>query len=257
MPPKNVAGLLNNESNLRILEKLKVKAYYPRELAAEMKLSESFIVRRLKAMEEFDIVEGRWESEGGRKVKRYYLKDVTMQLGKDGLKVTTGAAPAKGGDGLKNGIVRFLIYLPALLVIFVGGFFHVAPIEAATFALFVWLIAIDATMYRQFHYKTFLAGGMLLAIAVVSGLIQLTLPYFHYDPSTQPSTLYGLIYAFIGLACLIDIVYFISFYQSEIRDMNLDKRGFVAGLHSKPLSAKLFYLPLVLRWQLNVYFGLV
>ena len=93
MPPKTIASLLNNESNLRILEKLKIKPYYPRELAAEMKLSEPFLVRRLKAMEEYDIVEGRWENEGGRKVKRYYVKDITMQLGKDGLKVTLPSKP--------------------------------------------------------------------------------------------------------------------------------------------------------------------
>jgi predicted transcriptional regulator len=45
-----------------------------------MGVSEPFIVRRLKAMEEHDIVEGRWETEGSRKVKRYYVKDVTLQL---------------------------------------------------------------------------------------------------------------------------------------------------------------------------------
>ncbi len=124
MPPKNVAGLLNNESNLRIIEKLKERAYYPRELAAEMKLSESFIVRRLKAMEEFDIVEGRWESENGRKVKRYYLKDVTMQLGKGGLEVTTGeaiqASQPKTTLTPEKELLKLLIWVPILLLIFGG-----------------------------------------------------------------------------------------------------------------------------------------
>ena len=53
VPSKNIAGILNNATNLRILEWLKEKPYYPRELAAEMKVSEQFVVRRLKAMEEY------------------------------------------------------------------------------------------------------------------------------------------------------------------------------------------------------------
>ena len=36
VPPKNIASILNNESNLRILEKLKERPFIPRELAAEM-----------------------------------------------------------------------------------------------------------------------------------------------------------------------------------------------------------------------------
>jgi DNA-binding HxlR family transcriptional regulator len=62
VPARDVARLLNNESNLKILDKLKTRPYYPRELAQEMELSEPFVVRRLKAMEAEDIVEGRWDT---------------------------------------------------------------------------------------------------------------------------------------------------------------------------------------------------
>ena len=105
MTAKNIANVLNNESNLRILEKLKERPFYPRELAAEMGLSEPFIVRRLKSMEAYDIVEGRWENEGSRKVKRYYIKDVTLQLGKSGLKVSSAEMPKKQGVNFKNDMI--------------------------------------------------------------------------------------------------------------------------------------------------------
>jgi predicted transcriptional regulator len=73
-----MARILNNGTNLRIIEKLKVKPFYPGDLASEMSLSEPFIVRRLKAMEECGIAEGKWETQGSRKVKRYYLKDIKL-----------------------------------------------------------------------------------------------------------------------------------------------------------------------------------
>ncbi len=72
---------------MRILGWLKAKPYYPRELAAAMNVSEQFIVRRLKAMEKHGIVEGKWENEGGHRVKRYYPKDITIQIGDEGLEV--------------------------------------------------------------------------------------------------------------------------------------------------------------------------
>ena len=93
MPSKNIASVLNNESNMRILGWLKTKPYYPRELAAAMNISEQFIVRRLKEMEEYGIVEGKWENEGGHRVKRYYPKDITLQIGNEGLEVTSDYDP--------------------------------------------------------------------------------------------------------------------------------------------------------------------
>jgi len=113
MPPKNIASVLNNESNLRILEKLKVCPHYPRELAAEMGVSEPFVVRRLKAMEEHGIVEGKWETEGSRKVKRYYVNDVTLQLGKGGLKVTTAEAPVKQEINIFKELAGTITRLPS------------------------------------------------------------------------------------------------------------------------------------------------
>ncbi len=93
VPSKNIASVLNNKSNMRILGWLKAKPYYPRELAAAMNVSEQFIVRSLKAMEEHGIVEGKWENESGHRVKRYYPKDITMQIGDEGLEVTSDYDP--------------------------------------------------------------------------------------------------------------------------------------------------------------------
>jgi DNA-binding HxlR family transcriptional regulator len=98
VPSKNIASVLNNESNMRILGWLKAKPYYPRELAAAMDVSEQFIVRRLKAMEEHGIVEGKWENEGGHRVKRYYPQDIILQIGDEGLEVTSDYDPKISPD---------------------------------------------------------------------------------------------------------------------------------------------------------------
>ena len=117
VPARDVARILNNESNLKILDKLKVRPYYPRELAQEMELSEPFVVRRLKAMEEEGIVEGRWETEGSRKVKRYYLMDVSIEYGKEGLKFSSEDIPVKPGIDMKKEVVGRLIKLPLIISI--------------------------------------------------------------------------------------------------------------------------------------------
>ena len=122
VPSKNIASILNNESNMRILGWLKTKPYYPRELAGKMNISEQFIVRRLKAMEEYGIVEGKWESEGGHRVKRYYPKDITMQIGDEGLEVMsdhdTKISPDKKWKYIKKELINALLmflWLPLVL----------------------------------------------------------------------------------------------------------------------------------------------
>ena len=79
-------------------------------------------------MEEYDIVEGRWENEGSRKVKRYYIKDVTLQLGKEGLKVTSAERPVKKqGVNFKNDMIARLLKLPLVLTICYRCIFSLSP----------------------------------------------------------------------------------------------------------------------------------
>lgn len=178
MPSKNIAGVLNNRSNLRILEELKTRPYYPRELAAEMKLSEPFVVRHLKAMEEHNIVEGRWETENGRKLKRYYVKDVKMQLGNDGLKVTSEEAPAKDSDiSLKKEAARLLIWLPVLAFIVCGVIFDIRVIIAISLFLVAWQLAVDVALYRRYPYKVLVSATFLLLIALISFFGSMTMQY--------------------------------------------------------------------------------
>lgn len=257
MPSKNIAAVLNNESNLRILDKLKQRPFYPRELSAEMGLSEPFIVRRLKAMEEYDIVEGRWESENGRKVKRYYVKDVTMQLGKDGLQVTSGEAPVKSGIDLRKELTKSLIYLPIIVFIACGYIFEQPIILGITCLLFAWQLAVNLAFYRTYRYNTMLTAALLLAAGVASTLILLGLHFYHFNLLIQPSEYIGLLFAGIGFVFFMTLIYHVRFSQAESRDLMADKKELMASLESSSLPVKVFYLPLVLRWKLNEYFGLV
>jgi hypothetical protein len=259
VPPKNVAGLLNNESNLRILEKLKGRAYYPRELAAEMKLSESFIVRRLKAMEEFDIVEGRWESEGGRKVKRYYLKDVTMQLGKGGLKVTSGdlaQVPPKNEISVQKEALRLLIMLPIFLLALYGSIASQAVLIVAVGLLFAWQIADNLAFYRNYRYHTLIIGAFILALFILSQALTLAMIFAHVDYVSQTHEYIGLMYAAWGIVLLGAFAYYIRFSMAEAPDLAANKRDFISGLDSASAAVKIFYLPMALRWKINEYFGL-
>jgi hypothetical protein len=259
--PKNIAGLLNNESNLRILEKLKVRAYYPRELAGEMKLNESFVVRRLKAMEECDIVEGRWESEGSRKVKRYYLKDVTMQLGKGGLEVTTGEAmtksAAKSEISLRKEALGLLIILPIFLLAIYGSVTSQPVLIVAVGLLFAWQIADNLAFYRNYRYSTLVVGAFILALCILSQAFILAMEFAHVDLISQTHEDIGLMYMAWGIIFLAAFAYYIRFSQVEARDLTADKKDFISGLDSASASVKIFYLPMVFRWKINEYFGLI
>ncbi|BAI61444.1 conserved hypothetical protein [Methanocella paludicola SANAE] len=253
MPAKNIASVLNNESNLRILEKLKVRPYYPRELAGEMGLSEPFIVRRLKAMEEHDIVEGRWETEGSRKVKRYYVKDVTLQLGKDGLKVTTSEVQAKQDINIFKELAGTLTRLPLILVLVCGVIFNIWYLMAIVAIIFVWNAAIDYAFYKDFRLKTPLLSMvvnmavalLLMGIIAVSGI------------SSVPAEIAATAMV-IGLAVLVLVVVYRSrFYQLEYSELIEDMVGLMARLEEAPLYVKAFYLPTAIRWKINEYFGLI
>jgi DNA-binding HxlR family transcriptional regulator len=257
VPSKNIANILNNESNLRILKKLKERPYYPRELAAGMKLSEPFIVRRLKAMEEYGIVEGRWETEGTRKVKRYYPLDITMQLGKDGLKVTSGEAPVRSNISLHKEAIKLLIWLPVLAFFVCGSIFNIPIIIATSLFLIIWQLAVDIALYRHYPYKTLVSASFLLIMALISFAGSMVMQYAHIDTLHQPRDDVGIAWGLIGAAFFIGLIYHVRFSQVEARDFISDKRDFIGELDSSSIPVKIFYIPFVLRWKVNEYFKLI
>lgn len=253
VPAKNVASVLNNESNLRILEKLKERPYYPRELAAEMGLSEPFIVRRLKAMEEHDIVEGRWDTEGTRKVKRYYVKDVTIRLGKDGLQVKTAEKPHTSGVDLKKDLIGRLIKLP-LAIMFVAGVIFNIPILLVVMSIFLaWYTAIYYANYGDFKYKTSLLSCMISGILAGFTLVLIALEQLSFNVPEYSLT----ILLVVSMIVIFLAIYQARYYQLEFDAMVEDLGEFVHGLDKAPLYKKLFYLPMVAKWKISEYFGLI
>ena len=255
MPPKTVAALLNNESNLRILEKLKARPYYPRELAAEMKLSEPFIVRRLKAMEECDLVQGRWETEGTRKVKRYYLKEVTMQLGRDGLEVKPGGASMPAHLSLTQEAMKFLNTYIFMILGFCGILLGQPAIVAAVSLIMVWQIAIDVALYRHHRYRVLAVEVIFIALSLV--------PFVYY---TSVMIGYGPIADLIESSVYIQLAWWIAFFLAFVSWIRFSvedaagwaqgKREFVSRLDDASVPVKLFYLLFALRWKISDYFGL-
>ena len=259
MPPKTIASLLNNESNLRILEKLKTKPYYPRELAAEMKLSEPFLVRRLKAMEEYDIVEGRWENEGSRKVKRYYVKDITMQLGKDGLKVTssTEVKTDSGDIDMRKELKRFLFRFPFILIMLYIIIFGDLMLLVVLLLYILWAVAINVAFYREYSHKNTLTAIIMITIGITSLAIMMGIKYARINLLIQSSETIGLIYMAVGLVFFMTFIYHIRFSQIEAKTLARDKRELVESLGSASVPKKIFYLPFVVRWKFGEYFGLL
>lgn len=254
MPPKNIASILNNESNLRILDKLKVKPYYPRELAAEMGLSEPFIVRRLKAMEEHDIVEGRWEAEGTRRVKRYYVKDVTLQLGKDGLKVTTTEMPVKKGIDIKKEMFGRLLKLPLLAVLVYGLVFNVPVLIGILFVIVVWYLLINIAYYLAYRFVTSLLSIIIYAVGtfVVGGML-----LADYLTLAVPPEAAAVSTALLAAVLVLVLVYQSRYYQLECDGLFKGTSDLISSLDDAPIYKKLFYLPVVIKWKVNEYFGLV
>jgi DNA-binding transcriptional ArsR family regulator len=254
VPPKNIASVLNNESNLRILEKLKVRPYYPRELAAEMGLSEPFVVRRLKAMEEHDIVEGRWEAEGTRKVKRYHAKDVRLQLGKDGLKVTTAEIPVKTGINLKNEMYGRLLRLPLLAIFAYGILFNVPILIGIMLVLIFWYLLINIAYYLEYRFTTSMLSTAIYALGtlVLAGML-----FADYLSVAVPAEAVAVVTALFAVALVLVLVYQSRYYQLEYEGMFSCSRELVSGLGGAPVLKKIFYLPVVIKWKINEYFGLV
>jgi DNA-binding transcriptional ArsR family regulator len=251
VPAKDVARLLNNESNLKILDKLKVRPYYPRELAKEMSLSEPFVVRRLKAMEEEGIVEGRWETEGSRKVKRYYLMDVTIGYGKDGLQVSSEEIPAPAGIDMKKELAGRLLKLPLVIIFVIGIVFNIQIIIWTMMVFILWYLGITVGFWLRCRFNT-----TLLSIPVcITGII--TLITIMAGDSFDLEVPVALLMTLVAVVLAFVLLYQARYYQLEMNDLIRENRIFVKSLEMGSWPVKIFYLPLVLRWKLCEYFGLV
>jgi DNA-binding transcriptional ArsR family regulator len=255
VPPKSVAGVLNNESNLRILEKLKGRPYYPRELAAEMKLSEPFVVRRLKAMEEYDIVEGRWETEGGRKVKRYYVKDVTMQLGKGGLEVRSAEASKPVRLSLSQEVMKILNTYIVMILGFCGVLLNQPVIVIVVCLLMVWQMAIDIALYRHYHYRVLIAETILMAVSLVA-FVYFVAAMVSYSPIAGPIESSGYFQLAWWISFFLAFIFWLRFSVEDAGNWTEDKRDFVSRLDDASVPVKLFYLFFVMRWKISEYFRL-
>ncbi|OPY30245.1 MAG: hypothetical protein A4E28_00360 [Methanocella sp. PtaU1.Bin125] len=254
MPARDVARILNNESNLKILDKLKARPYYPRELAGEMALSEPFVVRRLKAMEEEGLVEGRWETEGSRKVKRYYLMDVKIEYGREGLKVTSEeipAPPAAPGIDMKKELVGRLIKLP-LIIIFVAGILLDIPIIIGAMLVFMtWYTLVIAGVYRRFRFKTHLLS---IPVYGINTLVLVSLLLGNLFLVDVPL---GAVLGVLAVVLIYIMLFQARYYQIELENITQTYRRFVSELEDAPLATKLLYLPIVVRWKISEYFHLV
>jgi DNA-binding transcriptional ArsR family regulator len=256
VPARDVARILNNESNLKILDKLKSRPYYPRELAQEMELSEPFVVRRLKAMEGEDIVEGRWETEGSRKVKRYHLKDVKIEYGREGLKVSSGelpapAPPVKKTIDVKKEMVGRLLKLPLMVVCLAGILLNIQVILVAMLGLVLWYTLITAGFYRRYHFTTSLLSipvygfsTLMISSIIVGDAVQIVIPL-------------SAIIGFFAIILVYVMLYQARYYQLELEDMLEKTRRFMEGLEHEPWQMRLFYLPMALKWKLGEYFKIV
>lgn len=254
MSVKDIARILNNESNLRILDRLKERPYYPRELAMDMDLSEPFIVRRLKAMEEYGIVEGKWETVGNRKVKRYYIKDVKIEYGKEGLKVTSGEVQVNKGINIKNDLIGRLIKLPLVLIFLYGILFEITIILIAVLGLFIWQTAITLSFYREFKFKTSMLSIMVYIIGSAITLLMVMSIYKILDIS--PATVQVITTVMLAIVLFIDM-YLVRYYQVEYEDMVSKTGSFIKDLELAPPQVKLFYLPMVIKWKISEYFKLI
>jgi hypothetical protein len=251
VPSKTIAMVLNNESNLRILEKLKARPYYPRELAAEMNVSEPFIVRRLKEMEEHNIVNGQWDNEGARKVKRYYINDITMQLGRDGLKVTSIEATTNGEINMEKEAMRIALELPSIILLLYGFFANDIAVLALVLIYEAWYMINDMAIYRKYRQKNTIAVvAMLLAISTLIGIKLINILIL-------PSEELYMVYTLIGVVFFTTFIYHIRFSQIESKNKNRYIGELIVSMDTAPLALKIFYLPIVIRWKIIEYFGLM
>ena len=267
VPSKNIASVLNNESNMRILGWLKAKPYYPRELAAAMDVSEQFIVRRLKAMEEHGIVEGKWESEGGHRVKRYYPKDITLQIGDEGLEVTSDhdpkISPDKKWKFIKKELINSLLMFLWLPLVICGVLFN-APILIVIPSVFlIWWATNNIAFYQEFKPKSlniFIPAALVLAICLLyRAFLVYTLGYSFKFPMTRIDiilTLFLIVFATLFINNFIVIFQYNS-YRVQVESLTKSRREFMSSISPAPLHTKIFYLPMITTWKLKELLNLV
>jgi len=258
MPSKNMAALLSKESNLRIIEMLKIRPYYPRELAAEMGLSEPFIVRRLRSLEESGIVEGRWESNGSRRVKRYFLQDITLELAKTGLKIKMDnsspiGAPTQYTLNIRDETVKWAIALPFLVIALLGLVFNVTMLILIVIIYSLWSGAINFSVHRKYGLNTNLLASitsLFLIFILSAGAIEGKIP------GTELGIAIALLIAMITFAALILLTYRGQYRQQEWEKLKESNTELIETIPSKPSYIRAFYLPMTMKWKIYETFGI-
>lgn len=252
---------------MRILGWLKAKPYYPRELAAAMNVSEPFIVRRLRAMEEHGIVEGKWENEGGHRVKRYYPKDITLQIGDEGLEVMSDydpkISPDKKWKYIKKELINALLMFLWLPLVICGVLID-APILIVIPAIFlIWWAINNIAFYQEYKPKSlniFIPAALLLAICLLyRAFLVYTLGYSFKFPMTRIDIIL-MLFLIVFFTLFINnfiIIFQYNSYQIQVENLARSKREFISNIQPAPLYIKVFYLPMIMAWKINEHFHLV
>jgi hypothetical protein len=188
-------------------------------------------------MEEEGIVEGVWEKEGNRKVKRYYLKDVRIEYGKEGLRVSSEVIPVRQGVDLKKELIGRLIKLPLMILFVAGILLNVLVLQVVLLAMLIWYMVMTTGFYRRYHFMTSLLSIPLYCFytLVVGGLIAGNL--------LQVPVPLGITLGLLAAVLMIVLVYQARYYQMELEDLLQKNRVFVNELERAPAHIKLFYLP--------------
>jgi len=252
---------------MRILRWLKDKPYYPRELAAAMNVSEQFIVRRLKAMEEHGIVEGKWENEGSHRVKRYYPKDITMQIGDEGLEVTSDYDPMLSPDKkwkyIKKEFINTLLMFLWLPLVLYGVLFN-APIFIVIPSIFlIWWATNNIAFYQEYKPKSL---NILIPAVLLFAILLLYRAFLVYTLGGSFKFPYTRIDIIMTMLLFIFAIFFInnfiiifqySLYRVQVENLVKSKREFISNIRPAPLRTKIFYLPMIMTWRVSEYFNLV
>lgn len=77
---KNLVKVFLDSDTGRILDLAVVEHLYPNQIARKIGKSNSLVVKRLNILERFGIIEGRFETEGGKAVKKYELVGDKLNL---------------------------------------------------------------------------------------------------------------------------------------------------------------------------------
>jgi hypothetical protein len=97
---------------------------------------------------------------------------------------------------------------------------------------------------------------ILLAICMTAFVLALAFAYARIKLSV-PNEYVGIAYGLVGLLFFVSFLYHIRFSQVERRVVKTDKKELMDNLDTSSISVKLFYFPLVIRWKVSEYFGLL